>query len=456
MKRYLFFILVILFFSHVAFAKTVTTPSFALNKTGSIGDYPSLSISQFNYEPFPIEPGDTFDLWIKLKNVGNRDAQGISLELVDTYPFLGGTDTKRNVGTVPSQQEALLHFENVRVAGDAPSGIHELKFRALHGGAFSGEGQILNIRLDVRAVTPVLSLEVATEPSRIPQGAPATLKLFIKNTNTILLKNLDFLLLFPSEIVPIGGSNEKLVDQLIPGESANLSFEILANGDAAAKAYNIPLNVTYYDAIGTRFEKHQSIGILVGRDADFLTNIEESTLFEKKTKGKITISVSNVGPSTMNFLTLKLLPSSDYVAISPSQSYLGNLESDDFETAEFELYSNVDNPRLVLELRYKDPYNVEHVRQDSIILNTFSRSELKKFGIQSNGSSNISRFAVIVLGLIFLYFFYRSWKQKRELPFALCNGLLETARVVARGILFFRWRNIKRLPRRLRRIFQGL
>ena len=39
------------------------------------------------YEPYPAEPGEYFDLWLKVRNIGNVEAPDFKFTLKPNYPF---------------------------------------------------------------------------------------------------------------------------------------------------------------------------------------------------------------------------------------------------------------------------------------------------------------------------------------------------------------------------------
>lgn len=91
-------------------------------------DQTSIQVEMLKYEPFPVNPGEYFDLWIIVQKTGS-EVKGATFELVPEYPF-----------SLDSNQEATKEFEGllgesvlleykVRVNEDAVEGPNELKFR---------------------------------------------------------------------------------------------------------------------------------------------------------------------------------------------------------------------------------------------------------------------------------------------------------------------------------------
>ena len=62
----------------MAEAVVLDFPASYLNRTRDI-DAPSLKISQLRYEPYPVEPGEYFTLWINLANLRNTQTPNFIL-----------------------------------------------------------------------------------------------------------------------------------------------------------------------------------------------------------------------------------------------------------------------------------------------------------------------------------------------------------------------------------------
>ncbi|HTY44319.1 MAG TPA: hypothetical protein VMC80_03685 [Patescibacteria group bacterium] len=106
---------------------------------------PLFVVQELKYEPYPVSPGDTFDLWVKVQNIGQNDAKNSAFKLDLSYPF-SSDNSEQDYGVIfgtanayQSQQQygdtsiqanqAVIEFK-VKVAGNAPSGENTIKFEA--------------------------------------------------------------------------------------------------------------------------------------------------------------------------------------------------------------------------------------------------------------------------------------------------------------------------------------
>jgi DNA-dependent RNA polymerase auxiliary subunit epsilon len=94
---------------------------------------------------------------------------------------------------------------------------------------------------------------------------------------------------------------------------------------------------------------------------------------------------------------------------------VGNIDSDDYETAEFTLFvKNTKEKKVVLPvtLEYKDGNNVEYIDKLNLELLQYSTSEAKKFGlVKGNGKVG---FFVIILIVVAGIFIYRKWRKGKK------------------------------------------
>tara|TARA_Y100000310_G_scaffold336884_1_gene422568 strand:- start:11232 stop:12086 length:855 start_codon:yes stop_codon:yes gene_type:complete len=160
-------------------------------------------------------------------------------------------------------------------------------------------------------------------------------------------------------------------------------------------------------------------------DDDFYIDIEKeeinlkayvrsSELITSGNKGAITLELANAGESDIKFLELELLPSQDYKLLSTSNYvYLGDLDSDDTESEDFEIYVNKEISTVHLPIKveyevrdtnYKKTYNLE--------LNLLTEKEATKLGLikKNNLNTILITIAVILIGI----YTYRKIKKRKQ------------------------------------------
>jgi len=91
-------------------------------------DTSGLQVDFLKYEPYPVNPGEYFNLWISVKKTGNG-AKSATFELIPSYPF--SLDTNENAikkYSSLSGESALLEYQ-IRVADDAVEGPNKIKLK---------------------------------------------------------------------------------------------------------------------------------------------------------------------------------------------------------------------------------------------------------------------------------------------------------------------------------------
>jgi len=429
-----------------------------LNRTSGVADYPQIEVVYLNYEPYPVEPGQYFDIWLRVKNLANSPAANVEVEIVNKGYF-SIKDNKQTVGKLDSLKEALLKFENVKVSEDAAEGDNILEIRSTAGGGYSKEYKINKLKIRVQSVTPVLDILVSSEPSMIPQGSSGNITLSLKNGAKSLLKDISVTLNLPDELVPIGSIAEKKVGRLVSGEEKQISFEILALADADAKAYKVDMNVTYYDEIGNYHSKINTMGLLVGSSPNFEVYVGDSEIYGRGEVGDMSFDVYNIGPSDIKFVIVELIPTKDYEIVSNPREYLGNIDSDDYESGEFKVYVNKcfmceNEVRFKLLIEYRDSYNNKEEEIVYVPLDLYSGKEIKAFGLRKVGNGYTPIIYLIVI--IFIYLAYKGYRKEKDLAKAIKYAFLRMLTYVARFLRKLRWRYIKRVPRKIRLFFNSL
>nr|MBI4156447.1 hypothetical protein [Candidatus Woesearchaeota archaeon] len=446
--------IIVLIFLMLAFSVTAieqNLPGSYLNRTTG-ASYPSLDVSGIKYEPFPVEPGESFDLWLRIKNRGNVDAKDVKVEFIESNTFSYAGKKILELNNIPSTQEIVVKFEGLKVNENAIEGKNLIDFNIIQGGAYS-DTKTARIGIEIRSVTPTFFIRVNSFPEKIPQGSKGNITLTVTNLDKSILKDISVKMTLPKEIVPIGSTTERKINRLNPSEAQVLSFEVTPLADAEAKAYKIELNLTYFDEIGNKFVKEDSIGVLVGSSVNFDLNIEESEAGKQSKNGLVTISISNTGPDEIKFLTLEVLGSEDYEILSAKKSYLGNLESDDFETAQFDMFLKKTGViPIKVKVSYRDSYNEEFSDIQELYLKSYSSLELRRYGlIQGN---NFINFIIYIFLVVFIYLTYKNWRKEKNIVNAGKNSFTAIIYWIIRQVKKLRWRYIKRIPERIMRFFR--
>ena len=144
--------------------------------------------------------------------------------------------------------------------------------------------------------------------------------------------------------------------------------------------------------------------------------IRSSNLIIPESKGKVSIEFANAGGYDLEFFEVWLLPSDDYKLLSTSNYvYIGDIDSDDTESEEFEIYVPKDVREVNIPIKVSYEVNdFEYVKEETLTLQLLNSGEAKSIGlIKSDTGKNV--FLGIIIGLALLYLYRRYRKRWRTI-----------------------------------------
>ena len=395
-------------------------------------DKDSLRVGFVNQEPDPVGPGEYIDIRLQVENLGDDTLEKVVLELLPAFPFSlePGQSGSVNIGTLGAFQNsdrAFIKKYKLRVSEDAIEGTNTLKARVKSG---SYEWANYEFDINIRTSDANLAIEsVTTTPKAVEPGKDASIKINIRNLADSVLKditmNLDLTLaslgatsvsLDALPFATLSSGTEKRIRQLSPGEEAFITYNIRAYPDAESKVYKIPLALTYKDELNTEYTTLNLIGIVVNSEPDVAIVLDDSEVTKEGQKGEVTIRFINKGLTDIKFVNVVLNQGDGFELLSENEVYMGNVDSDDYETAEFEIYVETDAGNMVIlpvHYEYMDANNNKYKAEDNIEVRLFSVQEEKKFG--NGDQNNTARYWVVAIILIVVLFIgYRIYKRRKK------------------------------------------
>ena len=140
--------------------------------------------------------------------------------------------------------------------------------------------------------------------------------------------------------------------------------------------------------------------------------LDESEVVKVNDQGIVTLKLINNGLTQIKFLKVSLQSSEAYEILSPNELYIGEVDVDDFETAEFNIIPKVKNPQLALNLGYSDVNNNMFKETKFIFLKVYTLEEAKQLGLVKQ--NNLFSIIMIVVILFIIYMIYRRIKRKKK------------------------------------------
>src|SRR3989344_6023858 len=378
-----------------------------------------LRIDLIRFDPNLYQGGGS-DVIFEITNLGDNMILSKEITLVDKFPFSAKERTITITNLGPGNKVQVKF--NVLTNKDVDDGVYSLSIQYYS----DKQGVILTKSFDapVKKSLVIATTRVSVEPDRIKPGDDAAVKIILENAAESRLKDITLSLdLDDVPFSPIGSTSERKIKDIAIGGKYEVVFNIIVNPNAESKVYKVPLEIKYLDELGKEFIKNEFIGLVVDEKPNYQVNLEGSNVYSYRDSGEITLSISNTGTSEIKFLSMELLNDKKYEVISNPRVYVGNLESDDFETANFIIYSKSywDIP-LQVNLMYKDAYNREYNETMTINLPMYSRFTARRLGLVKgdNGFFNIVLFIILI---IFAFKTYKEWKKEKDIEKAVKNTL---------------------------------
>ena len=382
-------------------------------------DY-DIVVTLINQEPDPAEPGKYADARFKVDNNGTEEARNVEVEILPQYPFsLYSGDATRSIGTLQSKQKGdvgVIVKYRLKVDQNAVEGENEIKVRyRIDKGVWIEPKEFF---ISVQTHDAILSVDsVSIDKNALKPGSSGNVRIMLSNKADSILKDIKVRLdLGNLPFVPLGSTNEKSIYQIGAEGSHEFDFELLANPEAESGVYQVPLKISYSDDLGKGYLKNSTIGLIIGAKPDLSVTLDETDIFEAGKAGEVVVKVVNKGVTGIKFVNVKLKKSSLYRILSNDEVYVGNIDSDDFETADFKIFVEKNKNKSIaipVSLEYKDANNNDFEKEIELQLNLYSASEAKELGLkEGNGFAGIIIVIIIVGGGLYFYRRYRKKKKK--------------------------------------------
>lgn len=379
-----------------------------------------LKLTLLRYDPTPAKPGDYITAYVQVENVGTAQAKNVKVTFKENYPFSVDDSSKKDVviGKLETGQIYIADFK-IRVDINAVDGANELKFTASDDYTSTSSPLTEKVfQINVEARDAQIELEtVDVTPSQINPGDVGKISLTLKNNADTTLSDVK------TKIVTYATSgvttidlpfaiqdsvNEKSLNSIKPGEEKIVEYNLLTYPSITPGIYKLPLMLTFYDGSGQNHTKTEFITLMVNPKIDVYMTIDSSKVTKEAKTGIVTIKIINKGLGDVKLGNLKIEKSLDFDLLSPSdQNYIGNIDSDDYKTADFEIIAKKDALSIPLTLTFKDALNKEHEIKTTLDLKVLSQKTLTP---KSTNYTWLIIAAIIIIGAV--VYFVRRKKRK--------------------------------------------
>lgn len=249
---------------------------------------------------------------------------------------------------------------------------------------------------------------VDINPSQVEPGKSVSVSVSLENNENKDLTDINVKI--DLKDLPFSGTNELTLDiDEDDSEEAEFNLEVLDN--AKSGVYTIPIQVNYINDESKATTKTSS-GVVKVSSIPKIDVVREDGLLLKGQKNILTLKIINKGLADIKFSEIEVIPSGIDI-LSQKKVYLGDIDSDDFDTAEFQVFIKENSPNniiLPVNVVYKDVLNKEYRESFNVELRVYSREDAYSLGLLTRSYTNQIVIGVIVL--LVLWFIYRRIRKR--------------------------------------------
>ena len=259
--------------------------------------------------------------------------------------------------------------------------------------------------------------DVISTPSEFAPGETGKVELEIENeleedTEDVVV-SLD---LTATPFAPYqSGADASIEDGVSKGDKETVSFNLIALADAEAGIYRIPVLITYtLDINGSLPETRATFMSLTINSPPTLQLSYEGILIKGK-KNKLDIRITNKGLTEAKLLNVNLADIDGLEFLSAKEIYVGDIESDDFDSVDFSVFVEGRADSLVnlpITLTYRDALNKLIEEEINVVLKTYTEEEAIALGLRTKSKAML--YTIVVVILIVVWIIYRQIKKRRR------------------------------------------
>ncbi len=258
----------------------------------------------------------------------------------------------------------------------------------------------------VSTLASAVTIGTVTTPVFAP-GEEA--KIFIELENNLKDDAKDISLTLELTNVPFVsvGSSQVSIDEIDEGDEEDFGFTLKASNNIPPGDYSIPYTLEFKIDSTPQIRKG-TIGISIqGKTKlQYTINTENPVLNQQ---GQLTLRIINKEFGDAKFVLIKIIPDG-FTLLSDDEVYIGEVESDDFETATFDVIFKSTAPKFTARVEYKDFANNNKVEIVELPIKVYSTEEALELGIINKNNTNLYILSAITLILAFIL--YRTIKRR--------------------------------------------
>ncbi len=262
-------------------------------------------------------------------------------------------------------------------------------------------------------VSGLIVKDISISPATVEPGKRVSVSIELKNDLDDSVENVGVSLKL--DLVPFAPetSSDSVIDKIKSDKSSTFNIGLIANPDAEAGVYKIPIVISYRVPNQTvPVTQTSTISLTVNAKPKLDLSAEGFLLAGKS---QLNVKITNSGLAKARFLEVNM-NDGNYKILSPNKVYIGDLNSDDFDSFTLEIYSQ--NPGTIIvpvNLVYKDFANNEYSEARELTMKVYSTQEAINLGlIQKSNTGLYVGLIILVIILWIVYSRVRKWLRNKK------------------------------------------
>ena len=399
---------------------------FSVFSIGLVSATPGLNVILSSQTPDPVPAGNFVYVNLKISNTGSDDINDVRVRFEENKNFklASGEDNIRNIGVLPAYSNEngsnsfVIERFKILVSETAPQGLNTIKFELTSQYSRTFEYDF-NVLVEDKSSNLVIN-NLSVNP--MEAGSKTELSFNVKNINSVNLRNVVISLNLDSvsnkALSILNGTNQKVLLNLKNNESKNVKFLISSVPEAESRNYLLPIEIKYEDSLGNFYSQNLISSVEVYSKPIIALKLDSQSIYSSG-NAVINFAIANPGISTLKGVQFEILPDKNYEVLSGDYQYVGDLNPDDFQTLQSNIYLKSNKEETIkVKLTYLDAYNNKVEKIVSIPLKIFNESTLIKYGLKGSSESSSSWVTYIVvlllLGICFLIVKKIGYKKSKK------------------------------------------
>lgn len=352
------------------------------------GEVESVEYNQFlitGASPIEFYPSDIKVINITIQNIFGYSAFGV-LTVIDkdkADPIKFTQQLQKYVANeIGPKQNVTVQYE-VYIKDTVPKGTYYIPLTVLWSTVADGivkrqEDLFIGIKVaENPEVIKIDTVNVTTIPEHIEQGDTFKLKVALKNIGNSKLNQIRAALDVKMPFSSVGASTDQYISLLEPGQSAEVSYNLLIDKSALSRLYNFNFTLEYKDYTNRLQTQQSGFGINVEEASEVYiqdVTLEPTTLYPES-EGLLMVQVANAGTNEVKNVRVTVFGGEKI--LTQMQNFIGIIRPGPSasETASFGVLVNPETELgdygLNIQLNYDDVTG-EHFSKSNLYITKIS------------------------------------------------------------------------------------